>query len=1229
MAKTKFETKSARVKGLSFHPIRPWILSSLHNGVIQLWDYSNGILVDKFEEHDGPVRGIDFHSSQPLFTSGGDDYKIKVWNYQQKKCLFTLIGHLDYVRTVQFHQECPWILSSSDDQTVRIWNWQNRSTVAILTGHNHYVMCARFHPKDELIVSASLDQTVRIWDFSALKKKYSSGGAGKPRPGEIFGGNDVTVKHVLEGHDRGVNWADFHPKNSNLVISAADDRMIRMWRVSNSRAWEIDSLRGHTNNVSCCVFHPNLDVIVSNGEDRSIRIWDANRRVSLQTARKETERYWILATHPTTNLVASGSDTGLSIFKLEKERISSARKGSSIFYVYEKELRKIELSSSKEVSLAQLNPPGKAVFNNQPSALHYNQYNPTRHLFLIFYEAEDGSYALYDMPKDASSPSTVDPKLGSAKSVAFIAKDRFVMIDKYNKLAVYDLNNSKKRDIDFSRPKLDKVYPAGLGRFLVRCDDEIILYDSNTKSQKEMRFPGLKMAIWNTNYTSLALINKTHIIIVNRDLQQKCSLAHNTKVKSGNWDDSGVFVYSSDRQLFYLLTNGDNGTIKTLENPIYISHLSGSDLHYFTRDGQLKSDPLETTEYRFKQALATYQYNEVMRILSSGKLCGFSIISYLQRKGFPELALHFVQDPKTRFNLAVEAGNIDVAIESAMTLEDNDCYERLAEVALRQGNVRVVEKAYQKTKNFEKLSFLYLITGNYIKLQKMLEIAQSRKDVMSRFHNAMYLGDVRERIKILASADQVPLAYAMSLAHKIDDLAVPLHESMENSHLEMDDPSILIEEAKALVPPKALIITDPHLSADWPIKEIESNTFASVSSNMEKQEEEEEFVDASAEVEDDAEAGGFDMKMKAGDANLAAWPMGDDDLDLPDLDADLPETEESNDQGQVGSAEASIYEGTTAAEHSLVKKGRLSKHAADHVAIGDFEGAMKLLNMQIGVVNFAPLKEIFMKIRMASTMNMPTLPNAKPLDFFVTQTKGGQPSVANVITMKRLESMVQQGYKFFTTGDFEAARNQFVSILHHIPFLQAGNAQEETEGKELINICIEYIMCTRLELQRKEILASNPADVRVLELAAYMTLCNLQPIHRVLTLRSAMITAYKMKNFVTTAHFCRRVFDLQSTAEISPELTKPEQTKKLLAASEKQGKNAHQLDFEPDDARDGVRSYLCAKNFVPVKNKPVLKCPFTGTCYLRDADGEICRNSLITKIGVDTLGLRLSIASDF
>lgn len=48
-----FETKSARVKGIAFHPRRSWVLASLHNGVLQLWDYRLRTLIDRFGEHDG------------------------------------------------------------------------------------------------------------------------------------------------------------------------------------------------------------------------------------------------------------------------------------------------------------------------------------------------------------------------------------------------------------------------------------------------------------------------------------------------------------------------------------------------------------------------------------------------------------------------------------------------------------------------------------------------------------------------------------------------------------------------------------------------------------------------------------------------------------------------------------------------------------------------------------------------------------------------------------------------------------------------------------------------------------------------------------------------------------------------------------------------------------------------------------------------------------------------
>lgn len=123
--------------------------------------------------------------------------------------------------------------------------------VCTMTGHNHYVMCAQFHPTEDLIASASLDQSVRIWDISGLRKKHSAAPSAlsfedqmaryNPNQADMFGNTDAVVKFVLEGHDRGVNWVSFH-HSLPLIVSAGDDRLIKLWRMSGIVLFSCDLL---------------------------------------------------------------------------------------------------------------------------------------------------------------------------------------------------------------------------------------------------------------------------------------------------------------------------------------------------------------------------------------------------------------------------------------------------------------------------------------------------------------------------------------------------------------------------------------------------------------------------------------------------------------------------------------------------------------------------------------------------------------------------------------------------------------------------------------------------------------------------------------------------------------------------------------------------------------------------------------------------------------------------
>jgi WD40 repeat protein len=184
----------------------------------------------------------------------------------------------------------PSQISCSDDQTIRIWNSTSRNCIISLTGHTHYVMSALFHPKDDLVVSASMDQTVRIWNISALRKGSPNTRRGNFETFDTFS----TVKYALEGHDRGVNYATFHP-TLPLIISAGDDRVIKIWRMSETKAWEVDSCRGHFNNVSSAVFHPKHERIVSCGEDNDrsgYGIWQRGQQSKHSGGSTTDSGYW-------------------------------------------------------------------------------------------------------------------------------------------------------------------------------------------------------------------------------------------------------------------------------------------------------------------------------------------------------------------------------------------------------------------------------------------------------------------------------------------------------------------------------------------------------------------------------------------------------------------------------------------------------------------------------------------------------------------------------------------------------------------------------------------------------------------------------------------------------------------------------------------------------------------------------------------------------------------------
>lgn len=315
-------------------------------------------------------------------------------------------------------------------------------------------------------------------------------------------------------------------------------------------------------------------------------------------------------------------------------------------------------------------------------------------------------------------------------------------------LVIKNLKNEVTKKVQI--PNCDEIFYAGTGMLLLRDAEQVTLFDVQQKRVlAEVKISKCRYVVWSQDMSHVALLSKHTVNICNRKLESLCSIHENTRVKSGAWDDSGVFVYTTSNHIKYAINNGDHGIIRTLDLPIYVTRVKGNQVYCLDRECRPRILRIDPTEYKFKLALINRKYEEVLHMVRTANLVGQSIIAYLQQKGYPEVALHFVKDEKTRFGLALECGNIEVALEAAKTLDQKTCWENLAQAALLQGNHQVVEMCYQRTKNFQKLAFLYLITGNLDKLKKMTKIAEIRNDVSGQYQGSLLLGNIYERAQIL------------------------------------------------------------------------------------------------------------------------------------------------------------------------------------------------------------------------------------------------------------------------------------------------------------------------------------------------------------------------------------------------------------------------------------------------------------------------------------------------
>jgi coatomer protein complex subunit alpha (xenin) len=246
------------------------------------------------------------------------------------------------------------------------------------------------------------------------------------------------------------------------------------------------------------------------------------------------------------------------------------------------------------------------------------------------------------------------------------------------------------------------------------------------------------------------------------------------------------------------------------------------------------------------------------------------------------------------------------------------------------------------------------------------------------------------------------------------------------------------------------------------------------------------------------------------DDGAGTWDLGDGEGDEDIVDIPEPQAE-----------------GISDVEYWI----RSSPLAADHIAAGSFNSAMKLLNRQVGAVNFGPLKPKFMQIYWTSRTFLSANPGLPPLEFHLRHDQRG---VSGHLLprlpwdFEKIKSVqMREAFKYVTNNKVEEAITTLRDVLHTILLLVVWSKQDADEFAKTVETIREYLVGLSIEVARRNVDVSTPEGVkRNLELAAYFTHSQLSPQHQGLAYMQAMTQFSKYKNIATAGAFAQKYLAL-------------------------------------------------------------------------------------------------------
>lgn len=699
--KRKLNARSSRVKSLDFHPTEPWLLCSLYNGQVYIWNYKTEVLVKSFEINELPVRCARFVPRKQWIITASDDNLIRVYNYNTMAKIKTFEAHSDYVRNLAVHPTQPYLLSASDDMTIKLWDWEKGwKCTQMYEGHSHYVMMVCFNPKDaNTFASASLDRTIKVWSLQSTVPNFT-----------------------LEGHERGVNSISyFSGGDKPYLVSGADDRTIKIWDYLNKSC--VQTLEGHSHNVSTVVFHPTLPILISGSEDSTVKIWNLNTYRLEKTLNYGMDRVWALACVPGSSGVAIGYDEGTIMVKFGREEPAlSMDQNGKIIWARQSEIQQVNVKAVKDVEDGErITTPTKDLGTSEiyPQAL---KHSPNGRFVVV---CGDGEYIIY------TALAWRNKSFGKGLECCWGPDTgEYGVRESASKVKLFK-NFKEKHTL---RPVFSAEGIFGGNLLAVRSSSFVCFYDWN-ECAVIRRIDVVPKAIYWNDSGELVVIScdqSFYILRFNANavvealdqgevdpeegIEAAFEVLHEVseRVRSGLWVGD-CFIYTSAGNRLNYCVGSEVVTVAHLDRTMYpLGYLSKQNRVYLAdKSLNVISYAIDLSVINYQTAILREDMEAAEAILAKVPEHQHNrIAQFLEAQGLKEMALEVATDPDLKFELAIQLNKLMTAYKLAAEADSDAKWKQLGDIALSNSEFGLARDCMNRGQDFAGLLALLSSIGD-------------------------------------------------------------------------------------------------------------------------------------------------------------------------------------------------------------------------------------------------------------------------------------------------------------------------------------------------------------------------------------------------------------------------------------------------------------------------------------------------------------------------------------